>query len=194
MAYSTNAELAVDTTLNGANEGDATTGQNLHFYWTHPTGFDPDVDDDDTFDDPNWRVEVQRRVAPETGQEYSGWQAVDGPATPATPITDYAQAQFSVDFNHAEAPDLWGASKSDRRYRVRYLNMAGTTADTDADREDDVPGAWANITIPEVDANYYLAATLTESTLPIITKAESNGDYTTILRSSRRVAVYPQRR
>ena len=183
VAYSSATPLAVDGTT-----GDATTGQNLHFYWTHPEGFDPNVNDDTTFDDPNWRVEVQRRVAVEDGQEYPGWQFVTGTAAPATPIAGYSQAQFTVDFAASDAPtadpptydapDLWGASVSDRRYRVRYVNQAETPGNTAATTDDDVNGAWANITIPVVDTNYYLATTLAESTLPIITKAADNGTHT----------------
>ena len=178
VAYSSNAELAVNTSPDDANEGDATTGQNLHFYWTHPTGFDPNVNDDEAFDDPNWRVEVQRRVNIEDGQTYPGWQAVTLDTVAASIAGgNYATAQFSVQFDLDEAPDLWGASKSDRRYRVRYVNMAGTTDDDDTD--DDVNGAWATITIPEVDENYYLNTSvqdIAESTLPIITKAGQNGN------------------
>ena len=179
VAYSTNDVLAVDGTT-----GDATNGQELHFYWTHPAGFDPNVNDDDTIGsdpaDHNWRVEVQRRVAVETGQEYPGWQNVDGEGTPETPITGYAQAQFSVDFTDADAPDLWGKSKSDRGYRVRYVNQAGTPGTGETETADDVNGAWAPITIPVVDANYYLNTTVVDiamSTLPIITKADQNGDH-----------------
>ena len=159
VAYSTNAVLSTD------GDGDASAGQGLHFYWTHPAGFDPNVNEDDTIgtdpEDHNWRVEVQRRVDVEDGQTYPGWQAVT-PGTAAAPIAggNYATAQFSVDFIPAEAPDLWGASKSDRRYRVRYVNQAGTPGTTDELITDDVNGAWANIMIPRVNENYYLQTTI----------------------------------
>ena len=57
------------------------TNQGLHFFWTHPDGYNPNYNDDDNLDDPNWYVQVQRRVADDADHDdYPGWQFVTGAA------------------------------------------------------------------------------------------------------------------
>ena len=96
------------TTLVDDDDDDATpevlpepsgTNQGLHFFWTHPDGYNPDYDDNETLDDPNWYVQVQRRVAADADHDdYSGWQFVTGSVNPTTVLaTGYGRAQFTVD-------------------------------------------------------------------------------------------------
>ena len=62
-----------------------TGNQRLHFFWNHPDGFVVDTDDITNGDQPNWRVEVQRRVPrAEDHPMYTDWQFVpDGPLAAA---------------------------------------------------------------------------------------------------------------
>ena len=172
------------------------SNQGLHFFWTHPDGYNPDYDDNDTLDDPNWYVQVQRRVAADADHDdYSGWQFVTGRVNPETALaTGYGRAQFTVNFSATlnptadpptyAAPVLWGASKDNRHvYRVRYVNPgeddnANEDGHQNTDRDDDVPGAWEDITIPQVTTNY-LRSDATgvpddDSTLPIILLSTNN--------------------
>ena len=167
---------------------DPTVGtQHLHFFWTHPEGFVADTDPDTANNQPNWRVEVQRRVAKaDDHPDYTDWLPVTPDASPAAAVTGYGIPQFDVDFTDVTAnvftagseaylePVLWGADASHPGYRVRYVNMAGTADDT----SDDVPGTWATITIPAVTTDYVLAdadlaaafdtTTTPTTTLPIV--------------------------
>ena len=146
------------------------TNQGLHFFWTHPDGYDPDYDGDDNTADPNWYVQVQRRVAADADHDaYPGWQFVTGTVNPTTPLAPgYGRAQFTVNMaaedNAASDPDpedrtydapvLWGDNKDSRHdYRVRYVNPGkdeneATEAHENTDLTDDVPGAWEEITDP----------------------------------------------
>ncbi len=182
VAYTT-ADLTADPV-----PAPGTGNQGLHFFWTHPDGYNPDYDDDDALDDPNWYVQVQRRVpADEDHDDYAGWQFVTGDTNPTTALaTGYGRAQFSVDFTATldtandppeswAAPVLWGDAPSHRTYRVRYVNpgaddVPGTDAHDNTNMDDDVPGGWREITIPQVTANYFRNAAVPDntSTLPII--------------------------
>ena len=167
-----------------------TGNQGLHFFWTHPDGYNPDYNDDEDLDDPNWYVQVQRRVAADADHDdYSGWQFVTGAAGTSPLATGYGTSQFIVDFNATldttndppeawAAPVLWGDSKDNRHeYRVRYVNPgedddANQGGHQNTDPTDDVPGAWEDITIPQVTANYLRSPATgvpdADSTLPII--------------------------
>ena len=196
VVYTTDAGLPVQTS--GNNEGDAVVAnQGLHFFWTHPEGYNPDYNDDGNNNDPNWYVQVQRRVAPDADHDdYTGWQFVTGSVNPENPLaTGYGRAQFTVDFTATldgneppqrwDAPVLWGGSKDNRHeYRVRYVNpgkdenTATPAHDNDAGRIDDVPGAWEEIKIPQVTTDY-LRSTANgvpddDSTLPIILLSTGN--------------------
>ena len=175
------------------------TTQHLHFFWNHPDGYLADADGDGAGTDPNWRVEVQRRVPrAEDHPMYTDWQFVTGEAVAAA-TTGYGVPQFDVDFDDEDTvltatpptyaePVLWGDNQSGRSYRVRYVNMAGTPTDTD----DDVEGPWAGITIPQVTTDYVLATGdladnftgTPTTTLPIvrISANDSNVDTTPGLR------------
>ena len=169
------------------------TNQGLHFFWTHPDGYNPDYNGDDTPGEvPNWYVQVQRRVAADAEHdEYPGWQFVTGAVNPTTALAPgYGRAQFTVRFgittedltaDPAEyvSPVLWGNSKDNRHvYRVRYVNpgkddVAVTeNVHDNTDLTDDVPGAWEDITIPQVTTKYLRSAATGvpdgSSTLPII--------------------------
>ena len=131
-AASTNADG--DPATPNVLSAPVTNNQGLHFFWTHPKGYNPDYDDNDTLDDPNWELEVQRRVPPdEDHDEYPGWITVPGaPGGTTVLATGYATAQFTVSFNVTQAtdltsevyqsPTLWGGSSSSPDYRVRYVN------------------------------------------------------------------------
>ena len=160
-----------------------TTNQHLHFFWNHPDGYVVDTDDQTAENQPNWRIEVQRRVPKADDHPmYTDWQFV--PSADLVELTDgYGIPQFSVGFASTTtdleadpptyaAPTLWGDNPSSRVYRVRYVNMAGTADDTN----DDVEGSWSReFTIPQVTTKYYLAevdlaatATTATTTLPIV--------------------------
>ena len=176
------------------------TNQDLHFFWTHPEGYNPDYNDDENLNDPNWYVQVQRRVADDAEHDkYPGWQFVTG-TTPGFADTDglatgYGAPQFTVNFaatlddsndppQEWAAPVLWGNSKDNKHeYRVRYVNP-GLDEDTDEDghqnedRSDDVSGAWEEIRIPQVTTKYLRSAADgvpdAASTLPIILLSTDN--------------------
>ena len=173
------------------------TNQGLHFFWTHPEGFDPDYDDDETNAQvPNWYVEVQRRVAADADHDdYAGWQFVTGAAGTTELADGYATSQFTVNFSATleeadpptewAAPVLWGNSKDNRHvYRVRYVNPGeDDEPDTEfvhdnTDLTDDVPGTWEEIRIPQVTTNYLRSAATgvpdADSTLPIILLSTNN--------------------
>ena len=173
------------------------TNQGLHFFWTHPDGYNPDYNGDDALTDPNWYVQVQRRVAADADHDdYTGWQFVTGESILAalTPLApDYGTPQFTVDFE-AElnlalttptyaAPVLWGDSKDDRHtYRVRYVNPGKddepVTKDVhqNTDLTDDVVGDWRQITILQVTHNHFRNADEPDdtSTLPIILRSAAD--------------------
>ena len=171
------------------------SNQGLHFFWTHPDGYDPDYDDDETAAKvPNWNVQVQRRVAADADHDaYAGWQFVTGDVNPTDALAaGYGRAQFTVDFSATlnnndpdpptvwAAPVLWGDSKDNKHeYRVRYVNpgaddMPDTPAHDNDSLIDDVGGAWEEITIPQVTTNYlrngvnHTTVPDDTSTLPII--------------------------
>ena len=161
------------------------TNQFLHFFWNHPDGYLDDADGDESGMEPNWRVEVQRRVPQaEDHPMYTDWQFVPEDDTPDVAASRYGIPQFDVDFASTEPapPTLWGDNPSSRSYRVRYVNMAGTPADI----SDDVEGQWAPITIPKVTTDYYLldtdlannfdVANPATTTLPIIRISASNSN------------------
>ena len=158
--------------------------QGLHFFWTHPTNYDPanELDDDMETEQP-WMVQVQRRVPNDQDHEdYSGWQFVTGSAL--IELADgYGTPQFTVNFAATAnvgspatyaAPTLWAEGASSRTYRVRYINR-GDDLDADA-TDDDVKGAWREITIPEITTGYYRneGAPDATSTLPIILQSAMN--------------------
>ena len=189
VVYTTGLNSDDDLPVDG--DGDAVTeNQGLHFFWTHPDGYNPDYNDNENLDDPNWYVQVQRRVEADADHDdYTGWQFVTGDVNPMTPLADgYGRAQFTVNFtatlNEADpptqwaAPVLWGDSKDNRHeYRVRYVNPGMDDDPTSDDHNndistDDVPGAWREIDIPQVTTNYLRSAAAEvpndDSTLPII--------------------------
>ena len=194
-----NLRAVVYTTelTNGELPTPGTNNQGLHFFWTHPDGYNPDYDDDGTPDDPHWYIEVQRRVVDDADHDkYPGWQFVTGSVNPPTALAPgYGRAQFTVDFSATldatndppeswAAPVLWGNDKDNRHvYRVRYVNPGeddddNTDAHENTDRTDDVPGAWREIRIPQVTTNYLRSAANgvpdTSSTLPIILLSSGN--------------------
>ena len=202
VVYTTDADLPV--VIDGDNEGAAVVAnQGLHFFWTHPDGYDPDYNDDDAEDAtkvPNWYVQVQRRVpTDEDHDDYAGWQFVTGtiPAINAELATDYGAPQFTVDFTATDnaddnpvpeariydAPVLWGPSKDiNRTYRVRYVNPGKDDNDQTDDHDntittDDVAGAWKEMTISQVTADYLRVVAdglpTEDSTLPIILRSRT---------------------
>ena len=177
--------VAYGGTLTEAGEADDTTddtlsGPVMNFYWNTPGNFPTGMGTDFR----SWTVEVQR-VVPNDDNTGSEYQAVVGTVQTPPGATDNpgtAPAQFSVDLTDGDAPVLIGATPSSGQFRVRYVNP-GPDLDGDATNghandnpNDDVAGAWAyiNISLP-LDGNDHISTTIAESTLPIITKAATNG-------------------
>ena len=180
VAYTTDITAGVlPETPNNVNQG-------LHFFWTHPTNYDPanELDDEDDNTEQPWMVQVQRRVPNDQEHDaYPGWQFVTG-SDPRAPLANgYDTPQFTVNFGATAdpgppaiyaPPTLWGEGASSRTYRVRYINR-GDDLDAAA-TDDDVKGAWREITIPKITTGYYRndGAPDTMSTLPIILQSEMN--------------------
>ena len=190
-----NLRAVVYTT--GLTDGDLPepddNNQGLHFFWTHPDGYNPHYNDDDS-NSPNWYVQVQRRVAADAEHDgYPGWQFVTGAAGTSPLATGYGTSQFTVDFSATldgnnpperwAAPVLWGDDKDNGHdYRVRYVNpgmddVAGGDHNNTV-LTDDVPGAWKEIEIPQVTTDYLRSAATgvpdSSSTLPIILLSTTN--------------------
>ena len=114
--------------------------QGLHFFWTHPDGYNP-----------NWYLEVQRRVADEADHDkYPGWQFVTGETTLVPLAIGYGTPQFTVDFSATldgndppeswAAPVLWGDDQDNRHeYRVRYVNPGADDDMGTPAHDNDVP-------------------------------------------------------
>ena len=176
--------VAYGGTLTEAGEANDTTDDTLSvpaisFYWNTPGNF-PSGDTDDPR---NWGVQVER-VVPNADNTGSMYQVVAGTAQDLTAVVTTAvnaPTQFTVDFGDTNAPTVIGADADSGQFRVRYVNPGpdGTVGTADSPSTDDVPGAWAYISISlPLDGNDHISATIAESTLPIITKAADNGTHT----------------
>jgi hypothetical protein len=148
---------------------DTLATQTVNFYWNAPTNIDVSGSDD-------WVIQVERVVPDADSSSGSRWQMVVGEPG----IADHGDTvaisppQWIVTDGGLDEPDFIGDSPDKGRFRVRYVNPG--TDDT-VGTADDVPGGWAFVTlsVPLGGGDYINTGRLTESTLPIITKAAANG-------------------
>ena len=132
-----------------------TAGENarLRLYWTLPSNY-PETDALRE----NWTIEVSRYDSAATDPDLR-WPTV----TPATAERIPAQWQSAA----AAVAEL---EDGPQRYRVRYINNAGTPGDTETETADDAEGVEYRFSVPQLTA-----AVFDEAVLPKITASPDNG-------------------